>query len=263
MSKYTTEVRFICESALGLEKQGDYSNINDAIQAGRNKIFTFDYTLFDPDYKSVIETEFLRHYYTREIGHETVALWKLRLEDTWVLNLPKYNKLWESALLEFNPLYDVDYTTKHSGSGMSDRRDNSVSEMSGTQDTIGSERNNRIGESENNEHLLDKYSDTPQGGLNGVIDTNWLTNATEDINNRVNNFSEHNDVDNTVNATMKNFATNDGSSNITNIDEYERRVVGKIGGKTYPKMIDEWRKTFLNIDKMFINEFRDLFMLIY
>lgn len=263
MSKYTTQVRFICESALGLTEQGDYSNVNDAIAAGRTRIFTFNYDLFDPNYKGVIETEFLRHYYTREIGQETVALWKLKLEDWWTLTLPKYNKLWESANLEFNPFHDVDYTITHQGSGTSDKADNSRVDSSGTQNVSGVEHNNRTGNSEDNEHLLEKYSDTPQGGLNGIIDTDWLTNATENINNRLNTFSENGSGDNTVDTTFQNASQNSGTSNITNTDQYIRSIVGKMGTTSYAKLLQEWRKTFLNIDKMFIDEFKELFMLIY
>lgn len=39
MSRYTTEVRYICESLAGLDKSVGYSNVNEVIEKSRNKIF--------------------------------------------------------------------------------------------------------------------------------------------------------------------------------------------------------------------------------
>lgn len=251
MSVYTTEVRFICESSIPLAEQGNLSDVDTAIEAGRKTIFTFDYDLFDPLYKPVIETKFLRHYYTREIGLETVGLWKLRLRDLWEMKLPYYNKLWESELLKFNPLYDVDYTAYHTGDRFSNRTENSDSEST-SKNSVSSEGSNST-----DENYLSKFSDTPQGALNGVLDTDWLTNATENITS--------------VSGTDKNTSSSLGNGtnkiqsvgDIHDIDDYQRHVVGKMGTAPYSKLLMDWRKSFLNIDEMFINEMNDLFMLIY
>ena len=319
MSKYTTEVRFICEMAIPLSEQGDYTDIRKAIEAGRKRIFTFNYDLFDPLYKPVIETKFLRHFYTREIGQETVALWKLKLEDKWTMLLPYYNKLWETELLKFNPLYDVDYTIYNTGertrnqnsdtreNGELNRNENSLIDETGRGTLTGTD----TGESETvfdgnvdrtahgvrdnrntrDENLIDKFSDTPQGGLDGVIDTDWLTNARQNVNDidgtdyTVNDETEGTDTDNTTNvttsdsisrtttdtkqterndrATVSNINSIITDANFKDIDDYQRHVIGKMGTKTYASMIKEFRDTFLNIDRMFINEMNDLFMLIY
>lgn len=263
MSKYTTQVRFICENALNLTSQGDYSNINDAISAGRNSIFTFDYNIFDDNYKAVIETEFLRHFYTREIGFETVALWKLKLEDVWKLKIPYYNKMWESANLTFNPLYDVDYTTDHSGNAQTDTSENRYNESFTNNSERGKTTNENETNTESETHSLNKYSDTPQGALNGVIDTDWLTNATQDDEETDGTATSKTLTDRENDKLTTSKGMNDTSSNIYNIDSYIDRVYGKRGGMSYSKMILEWRDTFVNIDEKFINEFNDLFMLVY
>ena len=263
MSKYTTEIRFVCESALGLNEQGDGTNVANAIQSGRTKIFTFDYDLFDNEYKSVIETKFLRHFYTREIGFETLGLFKLKLEDKWIMKLPYYNKLWESALLEFNPFHDVDYFIEHEGDGTNDRTDNLTHTKNGTNTRTGTQRLDSNGESDRHEDLLDKYSDTPQGALNGVIDTDWLTNARQDDNDIHNEYENHDtttfDVTDTLNLTDR----NTGTVGFVTTDDFLRHVYGKMGTKGYSELLREYRKTFMNIDEMFINEMNDLFMLIY
>ena len=84
MSKYTTEVRFICEQASGLtESTGDYKTV---IERARTKIFDFDFPIYKESYRSVLETKILKHYYTREIGLETVGLWKLKLNQKTHMN---------------------------------------------------------------------------------------------------------------------------------------------------------------------------------
>ena len=315
MSKYTTEIRFICESAIPLDKQGDGSDVEDAIESGRNVLFNFDYDLFSDEYKSVIESKFIRHNYVREIGFETVGLFKLRLRDEWLMKLPYYNQLWSSALLEFDPFLDTDYQVQHTGSGNVKRNDTTNSTNSGTHaqndttsnTTTGNRNENTKQEvdanavaTENgsnsgsesatrNEDLLQKYSDTPQGGLDGVIETDWLTNATQNINT-INDNKNSKSVDNR-NAVNKSNSVGSGSSNIVtldnnygkavkdiltnntgkivvdgntvNSDTYLRHVWGKYNSRSYSKALMEFRETFLNIDEMFINEFNYFFMLIY
>lgn len=110
MSKYTTEVRFICERYAGFSESADRAEVNDIINAAIPQIFDFDFPIWDASYKNVLCKKILRHYYTREIGCETVGLWKLRLESKLNEIMPYYNRRYETTVYEFNPLYDVDYT---------------------------------------------------------------------------------------------------------------------------------------------------------
>lgn len=110
MSHYTTEVRFICEEAAGLDESKGYNNVNDILNASAPRIFDFNFPIFDENYRLVLEKKILKHYYTREICAETVGLWKLWLDARMNEIMPYYNKLYESELLEFNPFYDADYT---------------------------------------------------------------------------------------------------------------------------------------------------------
>ena len=108
MSKYTTEVRYICETNAGLKESKGYKSVAEVIANSRTKIFDFDYPIYDESYRSVLETKILKHYYTREIGLETVGLWKLKLDTKMNEIMPYYNQLYKSALIEFNPMYTTD-----------------------------------------------------------------------------------------------------------------------------------------------------------
>ena len=113
MSKYTTQVRFICESLAGLTDSKGYGDVNNIIETAAPKIFSFDFPMFDESYRGVLEKKILKHYYTREIGLETYGLWKLKLDTKMNEIMPYFNQRYKSETLEFNPLYDFDVIREH------------------------------------------------------------------------------------------------------------------------------------------------------
>ena len=223
MSKYTTEVRFICETFSGLDESKGCFNINEIVQQSRSKIFSFDYPIFDETYRGVLETKILKHYYTREIGLETVGLWLHKLDVKMNEIMPYYNQLYKSCLLEFNPFYNTDFTTK---------RDI---------------KTNEIGNSTNETNTKTKewelYSDTPQGSVKNLENETYLTNATKNTGDG-----------NTLNK---------GKTNVDNVQDYLETVKGKVGGENYSSLLEQYRKTFLNIDMMIIKELKNLFFMLY
>lgn len=73
------------------------------------------------------------------------------------------------------------------------------------------------------------YSDTPQGSLEGVETETYLTTASKDLS--------------------------EGSGK----DDYTTKFSGKTSRTSYSKMLEEYRKTFLNIDLQVIDELKSLF----
>ena len=77
MSDYTTQLRFICESYAGRTEEGSEAHDVDSIIAlARPQLFDFAYPIFDEAYKPELETKIMNHFYTQEIGQETVGLFK-------------------------------------------------------------------------------------------------------------------------------------------------------------------------------------------
>lgn len=113
MSKYTTEVRYICEQAAGLKESGGFDDVDNIITTAIPKVFSFSFPIFDEGYRNVLERKILMHYYTREIGMETTGLWKLRMCIKLNEIMPYYNQLYRSELLTFNPLYTVNLDRTH------------------------------------------------------------------------------------------------------------------------------------------------------
>ena len=117
MSKYTTELRYICETLANKTESCGYDDVNDIISTALPLLFNFDFPIFDENYRTVLETKIIKHFYRREICAETVGLWKLYLDTKLNEIMPYYNQLYRSELIEFNPLYDVDLTRNHTKTG--------------------------------------------------------------------------------------------------------------------------------------------------
>ena len=95
LSKYTTEVRYICESFAGL-KESEGANYVDAIlENSWQKVFNFPFPIFNEDYRPILCKKILKHFYMDEIGEETCGLWQLRLNQKLNEIMPYYNKLYE------------------------------------------------------------------------------------------------------------------------------------------------------------------------
>lgn len=300
MSKYTTELRYICERMADLEGSVGVYGVNEVIEQSWDKIFNFAFPIFDNDYKKPLCIKILRHYYTREIGFETYGLWRLKLETAMNEIMPYYNQLYESALLEFNPLVDADYTRSHEGEDSGEGSDtgthtgtvNDAGTHGGTVEdngthtgTIGDVGNTTgerhdVGNVQLSETTWDVYSDTPQGALTNVENNTYLTNARkvshdaetdttndteyEEDTSNTRTFNENNDNLRTFDETNGNLRTyNEGNSlsrTYSNTNEYLEHVIGKFPGRSYSSMLKEFRETFLNIDMDVISDLGDLFM---
>lgn len=253
MSKYTTEVRFICENSAGLSESEGADNIDSILDKCWNKVFNFEFPIFDENYRQVLCRKILKHYYTREIAHETVGRWKLALNAKLNEIMPYYNQLYKSELLEFNPFYDVDLTRSREGSGTSNRTSNNTETNSGTSKNVSSSS------STNNTDTLNRFSDTPQNSMDtqGIADSVPLTTVTK-VNEDNTTSNESTDT-----LTRNDNKTGSGTENINNTDKYIETVRGKQGTENYSSLLKKFRETFLNIDMMVIEDCSDCFFTLW
>lgn len=235
MSKYTTEVRFICEQKSGLTESSGANNVDDIIKHSWDKIFTTKCKFFDENYRESLCCKILKHYYLREIGCETVGIWLLWMNAKLELIMPYYNQLYSSAKLEFNPFYDVDLTRQHKR----DYEGNTSTEDNGKRDTTGN--------SNGTNYRL--FSDTPQGSLIGVENETYLTDATKQTDKN--------------SSTVKETTETKGKTGTNSTENFKEIIKGKQGTENYSSLLKKYRETFLNIDMQVIEEFSDLFMLLW
>ena len=275
MSKYTTEIRYICEHLCGLDESKGYNDINTIISNARQKIFNFSYPIFDENYRSVLETKILKHFYTREIGEETVGLWKLRLDRKLNEIMPYFNQLYEANIEGLNPFLSVDMKTERSTVGASNRKtgeviDDSNINTANRKDEKTSDSNVRGLEDRGNVakyKRTDLYSDTPQGSLTGVDNETYLTNARKLQDDNIDNghihtlnVGESKDTSNiTDNSANKYNRDRNVSEDANTTERFVERTYG-YNGYLPSDLIKKFREAILNIDLMIIDELEPLFM---
>lgn len=127
-----------------------------------------EYPIYDESKRKQLNDKFIRHYWMREIGCETVGHFCLWCSNTFNEIMPYYNKLYEAELLNVEHLLGIkrhkvvdmlrDFEESSSGNGSSDTSTSST------------------GKSTN------KFSDTPQDELfvSKVDAGDYLTNLTID-----------------------------------------------------------------------------------
>ena len=265
MAKYTENLYNIIDNA---SRNKPMLSRDEKIELGRKMIFDFDYPIFDKDYKKILETHFLKNFYMNEIGQETYGQFKMQLEVWLLINMPFYNKMFESELIEFNPLENSKMVTSYTKKNDLNQ-DNTGNQKSNTNsDTAENTTANEKLKRDSDEFKRELTTDTPQNRLtitseNGAGVIEYAKNISEDKANTLYN----QDKDNTraSNVTDETITNADTVSNTTanSLEEYVQNRQGKLGVTNYADMIVKYRNSFIRVEQLMFNEMRELFMLVY
>ena len=269
-ARYTTLLRDICEFYANKNTNG-LSNINDVLDKSWDIIFTKNWEIFDESYRKILCEKILRKYFTREICAETVELWKLWLDATMCEIMPTYNQLYESTLIKYDVFNNVDVTTTFDKSGKEDSKNTgSINTTdSGTQTNTGkSTGNTKVttkSDSKNNGTEWNLHSDTPQGGIAGIENEKYLSDATKRTNNSnadstiTNNENNSTELNNTLKTTNTQTNKNTNKETKETSEEWTQRIFGKNNGQSNNTLLKEFRDNILNIDQMIIKDLEPLF----
>lgn len=231
MSKYTTELRWIVENGYDLQLN--------------------EYPIFDENYRQKLNQKIINHYYFREIGFETVGLFRFYLKQTMNEIMPYYNQLYESALLEIDPLNTINFTETLTRTKIGNDTKNF------NEDTTVNSNGDSNSNSTKNTNFKDVESDTPQGMLS-------IGNVEGELYASYARISRNED---TTNSTAHQETTdiqkrkNDEKINREDNENYTRTEKGN--RESQSELLMKYRQTFLNIDMQVINELNDLFMGLY
>ncbi|MBQ8998890.1 MAG: hypothetical protein IJ086_09435 [Clostridium sp.] len=88
MAQYTLELREIIKS--------------------KNIFNSINYELYNNDYKPIFEEKFIKRYYFREIGCETVGRFLIYLETMLNEIMPYYTRLYKTTTYKYDPLLNYD-----------------------------------------------------------------------------------------------------------------------------------------------------------
>lgn len=198
------------------------------------------YPIFDEEYRSGLNAKITEHYWFREIGMETPQLFKRFLNRRMNEIMPFYNQLYESALLDFDPMANHRMETRGESSGESEQtRDYERAEKAEgtTANSTGSDARTLV-------------SATPQMQLSGRED--YATNITDS--------KSETKADGTTSTAS---SAKDSSTSGANSTERYVNVVSGLSGITGSQALQQFRDTFLNIDMMVIEDLNGLFMGLY
>ena len=177
MSKYTTELRFVCDTYGRDIVESWFKDYNLSDYLTPNEIETINNV--DIWSKDKLARKIIDHYYMREIGLETPALFKhyakVYMQEIMERKLP----LIYSSSIKYDPLVNVDYTETFDRTASGEASSNSTNTGSG----------------------LAVNSDTPQGEINkeNILNGSYATStgaseSTANIEDSSNSSNEENYV---------------------------------------------------------------------
>ena len=250
MAKYTVQIRTLLEN--------------------NYPIFDFKYPIFDEKYRGVLEQNILNSYYFREIGFETPGQFKHFLKTWMQINMPYYNRLYETELLITARDYNINLDNLTTRKVKTDQNSNNTAEQTSTNEQAGSAtgtgsgttKGKTTGGSTNQGDTV--FSDTPQARLQGK---DYATNLTE-----VDEAATHEtNVDDTSTSTNNATSTSNGSAlekgvnvgKLSTIEEYSEHFLGNASMRYNAEIMEEWKKTWRIIDQQIIDELNQFFMGIY
>lgn len=273
MSSYTMQLRAYIEH-FSQHKRG--LSIRERIEIGRPKLFDFYYPIFSQNYKKRFEENFIRKFYMREIGFETEELFKFNLE-TWLnINMPYFNKLFESECIKYDPLINAFMTIERDTDLKRDRKDDrnihQKSETDGTTKSDIEQDSNTQSETLEDDFNRRVESDNPDTRLRlqtqqgkGVIE--YASDIQENkADNKTNTSGKANTKTDSTDVAHTESVADQSDNLMSNLEEFENfieRREGKVGTESQAKMIMDYRNALLRVEVQIHKEMNELFMLVY
>lgn len=230
MSRYTIELRYLIEG-----------NYNLGLK---------DYPIFDESYREQLNNKIIQHYYFREIGFETEALFKNRLNQKMNEIMPYYNQMYESSKLKIDPLSTIDLEEVFS------RKSKTTGEGTSSTSGTGNNTNNFNSTDTTDYGKISKFSDIAQAQTtpNEILNDKYLTSATVDD-------GQDKNTNTGTNTSQTESTTSGTSTDERNLDEDTTLTrKGNNGTASESELLNMYRETFLNIDMMIIDDLDELFL---
>lgn len=198
------------------------------ILSSRDIFKSINYDFYEEAYKPIFEEKFIKRFYFREIGVETIERFIINLETTLNEIMPYYKHLYTTTTYKYDPILNYDVTETI------------------TREIIGaSESDNNINQTSSQNEGIRNY-DTP---IIKVKDPNNYKKSPSFITD-----SEGNNLLKANSNKRENNKTNEIN---------KRTTRGNIGVMTTQDLIKKEREIIINIDKMILDELEILFMQVF
>lgn len=256
--------------------------VDQIVENGKDKFFDFTFPWYADDNTGLEDFKnlFLRKNYMKQIGQETTAQFKLYVQARLMEKMPLYKQLYESSLLEYDPLVNrkVTTTTDETESEEKGKESENIVSTTATGTTEENNNNNRSGtsvEQRNSETSMSTetnnqsvHSENPEITM---ANKDYASSMDRERKAESGNGNENVEGNKTVNdnATEHNTSDSNASSHETgNLSENENRERNKKGNETIEGFygdsqadaILKYRETILNLNEMICNDMNDLFL---
>lgn len=255
----------------------DLNSREEIVAHAQPKFFNFDYPLYDEKLKDQFEQDFIRHFYTREIGSESIALFKLRLEDYLYLNHEKWQRLYQNVDETVNPFTNIDIKTirdlneeentnrdreqedKETDSRTSKDSEQTTSKQDNTVNSHADDFTRSLEQTPPDERL----TITAQDGV-GLID--YASNIQE--NKNINDAEQTSNTEGTSTSVRDNKQDSERNRNVNELENqkraleqlYNEQKVGKTWNKTFTEVYNEYVNHFQGLHKMMFKDMEKLFL---
>lgn len=199
--------------------------------------FNYDFYCDDDEIKKKFEEKFINHYYYHEMGCETHRRWTQMLKSRLNLIMPYYHQLYITELRT----KDIDFMLNK------DLREELIRTVDGVRESDTTTKG--TGTSSDQSTANGKISSITDGVASANLKDGYLTGVNQNTS---------------INTT--NSQTNTTNQNTETDKQTEKSIFtsqGNIGVTSSAELLMKWREVIINIDKMIIDDCRDLFMLVY
>ena len=248
MGKYTMQLRTVCDLYGREEVESWFTNYdltNYLLPSQIEKINTIRLWT-----KEKLAEKIVDHYFMREIGLETPALFKHYAKVTMQEIMGRYLPIIYTNSIEYDPLVNVDFTETFERQINGNAVGNVSNESSGEGTSNSSSDNTASG--------LGVNSDTPQGQINkqAILGGSYASQTNAD--------ETESHIEDETNTTTSSTSTTDSSSQTESLESSTLHKKGNDGSlNTVQNLIKQFRGIIDSTDEKIINELNSLFMGIY
>lgn len=272
MAKYTMQLRTICDLLGRAEVESWFTNYDLRNYLLPSQIESINkVNLWS---KEKLAEKIVDHYYMREIGLETPALFKHYAKVTMQEIMGRYLPIIYTNSIEYDPLVNVDFTEEFEReiegdtSGSVINNSNMENNSNVTNNSTGSGTSNST--SDNTASGLGVNSDTPQGQINkqAILGGSYASKTNADET------ESHIEDETTTSTTSRNTTVSDNNSESNSTTDsssesntFEKSTLHKKGNDgsltTVQNLIKQFRGIIDSTDENIIKELNSLFMGIY
>lgn len=203
-----------------------------------------DYPIFDEDYRPILNQRIIDEFLFQEIGYESCEMFIHQLNHKMRLNMPVFNKLYESTLLTIDPLRTMNIKT------VSESLRNTEAETKRLQESIQSALGTATSKSSTESKSRAVNSQFPQQLL--AANADYASAAADNVG--------ESEVES--NSSDKTDSTGESSSSGTDKEtargSSETTMSGFSGSQS--DLLLRYRETFINVDSGVIEMLNPLFM---